>query len=52
MTWNPDDYLLIGADRVKRPDLLHAAYNDKLDTLLSLISMYYRYLTGNQNKVC
>ena len=24
-----DDYLLIGADRVKRPDLLHAAYNDR-----------------------
>ena len=23
-----NDYLLIGADRVKRPDLLHAAYND------------------------
>lgn len=24
----PDDRLLLGADRVKRPDMLHAAYND------------------------
>ncbi len=27
-TMTPGDALLLGADRVKRPDLLHAAYND------------------------
>ena len=43
-----DDYLLIGADRVKRPDLLHAAYNDKAgytaEFNLNVLSVFNRQL--------
>ncbi len=43
-----DDYLLIGADRVKRPDLLHAAYNDRAGYTakfnLNVLSVFNRQL--------
>lgn len=45
---NIDDFLLIGADRVKRPDLLHAAYNDAAGYTakfnLNVLSVFNRQL--------
>jgi L-histidine N-alpha-methyltransferase len=49
----PDDYLLLGADRIKDSDVLHAAYNDKqgitADFNLNLLKVLNRELEADFN---
>ena len=49
----PNDYLLLGADRIKDDDVLHAAYNDKqgitADFNLNLLKVLNRKLEANFN---